>query len=534
MKEQGSNLPGAVSLGAAPNGKAAQIPLKYLTRHGLIAGTTGTGKSRAMQVIAEQLAGTGANVFVSDVKGDASGFCVAGKNNPRNKLAPYSPHPISANYWSAGSRFTPLRFSASSIGPVLLSRLLSLNPTQESHLALAFSYARKNAISLHTLDDLMDTLDEMLKTKQRGMSKSSVSVIERKILPLAESGVSELFGEPSIKPGDLKGLNVLNLSDAREDMSVSIAPAFLLQLLFNSLPEKGDVEIPEFSIFFDEAHYLFKDANKSLRELMVTILKQIRSKGVSVFFVTQDVSDLPEEVLSQLSTKIIFSQKAFTQKGNRRLKSLSKSFPKSKMDVMEKLKAMPPGTALFSTLDSGGNQTPPEEVKVFAPATTMDVVPDETLRASTNPALLEQYSERRQSPRREVPASPEKAGSPTRQKPEASNAPIVRESKSPFSKNPGQGRGSPKRNSPPPRKKGRGKSIWNAIFSFLIKLLRFLLRALAIIFKAVILNPLKSLFRYFVRKPIRILWLVVLLIILYVFFVNWELIESLLKMLDFS
>jgi hypothetical protein len=524
----------SIVLGAASKGKVAKIPLGYLTRHGLIAGTTGTGKSRAMQVVAEQLADKGANVFVSDVKGDASGFCVQGKESPRNELAPYAPHPISANYWSAGNRLTPLRFSVSGIGPVLLSRLLSLNPTQESHLALAFSYARKDAKPLHTLDDLMDTLDEMLKTGQRGMSKSSVAVIERKILPLAESGVSELFGEPSIELEDLKGLNVLNLSDARTNMSVSIAPAFLLQLLFNSLPEKGEVEIPEYSIFFDEAHYLFKDANKSLKDLMVTILKQIRSKGVSVFFVTQDVSDLPEEVLSQLSTKIIFSQKAFTQKGNRRLKSLAKSFPDSRMDLMEKLKGMPPGTALLSTLDQEGNQTPPEEVKIFAPATTMEVAPDETLLGSTNPRLPKKYAQRKQPSPAKAPAPGEKTGTLPLAKPRTANAPIVQKSKFLFSKNPNQGRRTPAKKAPPKKKKGRGKPIWSAIFSFLIGLLRFTLKALAIIFKAIIFNPLKSFFRYLVRKPIRILWLIVLLIILYVFFVNWELIESLLKMLDFS
>ncbi|HID72798.1 TPA: DUF853 family protein, partial [Candidatus Micrarchaeota archaeon] len=233
------------------------LPSRFLTRHGLIAGSTGTGKSRTMQVLAEQLSENGTAVFVSDVKGDASGFCVAGKENERNKLAPFQPHNIEANYWSVGSRFAPLRFSASAIGPILIARLLSLNPTQESHLTLAFLYARKNRKPLHTLDQLLDILDEMVETGQRGMSKSSVSVIQRKVIALDESGAGELFGKPSLSLRDLEGLNVLNLSNSRKDMTVAIAPAFLLQLLFDALPEVGSVEQPKFAIFFDEAHYLF-------------------------------------------------------------------------------------------------------------------------------------------------------------------------------------------------------------------------------------------------------------------------------------
>ncbi len=484
------------------------IPARYLTRHGLIAGSTGTGKSRTMQVLAEQLADSGVDVFVSDIKGDASGFCVPGNPHERNKLAPYEPHGVETNYWSISERYIPLRFSVSSIGTVLLSKLLSLNPTQESHLALAFSYAKKNGIPVHDLEQLLDVLDELIDNKARGISNSSVSVIERKVLALQESGAGNMFGRPSIKLNDLKGMNVLNLSDSRKDMSVSIAPAFLLQMLFDNLPEKGDVERPEYVIFFDEAHYLFKDSNKSLQDLMVTILKQIRSKGVSVFFVTQDVTDLPDDILSQLSTKIIFSQKVFTQKGNRRLKALAQSFPESEIDVLERLKRMPPGVAIVSTLADGGSQTEPVEVKMFAPATTMGVVPDETLIEASDPAMARKYAK----------AAREKPAKKVVRKQEAKEPPIHQEKpkqeKKPIEK--------PKKKRPP---------IWDGIFKFLLKFLDFILKAVGKIFSFLLFKPVKKYYKWVMKKKMRIIWTLLFLLLLYVLFVNWAIVQSLLDML---
>ncbi|MBD3210925.1 DUF853 family protein [Candidatus Micrarchaeota archaeon] len=489
------------SIGIDSSGRVSLLPFRYLSRHGLIAGSTGTGKSRTMQVLAEQLSDAGVNVFVSDVKGDASGFCAAGKENERNRLAPYQPRPLKANYWSIGNRLVPLRFSLSDAGPVLLSRLLSLNSTQESNLALAFSYAGKNKRQVDGLEDLLDLLDELLEKKQRGLNPSSVSVIERKVLALQESGAGALFGKPDVSLSSLRGLNVLNLSDARKNMLVSIAPAFLLQKLFYELPEKGDADRPEYAIFFDEAHYLFKDSNKSLRDLMVTILKQIRSKGVSVFFVTQDVTDLPEEILSQLSTKIIFSQKVFTQKGNRRLKALAGSFPKTGLDVMEKLKAMPTGVAIVSTLDGKGNQTAPEEVTMFAPATTMDVVSDNEMLEATDQRLAGKYA-RKKAGKMARKAEKQDAASPE---------PGKRE-----------------------KQKKKGPSVWDGIFGFLLKLLDFILKALGKIFTFAVFKPGRRLFRWLVKKPVRILWLILALLALYIMAVNWPLIQGFLDALNFS
>jgi hypothetical protein len=529
------------------DGKVAEIPICYLNRHGVIAGSTGTGKSRAMQVLAEQLSDEGIHVFVSDVKGDASGFCSPAfeqseeisetekKWNERNKLAPFEPSVFGANYWSVSDRFARMRFSFSEVGSVLISRLLFLNPTQESHLAIAFSYAKKQSIPLDTTGQLLDVLDQMVNTNQRGISPSSVSVIERKILALEESGLGKMFGKPSLKVHDLGGLNVLNLSDARRDMAVSIAPAFILQKLFDVMPEVGQEKRPRFVIFFDEAHYLFKDANKSLRDQMVTMLKQVRSKGVAVFFVTQDVTDLPEEILSQLATKVIFSQKVFTEKGSARLKALARSFPRSKLDVMEKLKTMPPGVCLLSTLEQSGNQSEPQEVKVFAPATTMEVVPDNVLRKATDPELIRRYSAKAGGEQRKldvrnaadiVEFGPKVYASLLPERATALKSRPAQKPKPEIKKQPAFSQKAITEKSASMKK--RPGMLDNSLGA-LLKLLDFILKALAMIVSAVIIKPFVSFYRYLTKKPIRILYFLVFLLALYAVLVNWPAIQNVLK-----
>ncbi|MEW6035189.1 MAG: helicase HerA-like domain-containing protein [Candidatus Micrarchaeota archaeon] len=550
-------------------GEVAGIPIRYLTRHGIIAGSTGTGKSRAMQVLAEQLAEAGAHVFVSDVKGDASGFCVPAfeqaevpaeaekKWGERNRLAPFEPSSFGANYWSVSDRFARMRFSISKAGSVLFSRLLSLNPTQESHLAIAFSYAKKQGIGLDTPDQLLDVLDELVKTNQRGISPSSVSVIQRKIIALQESGLGRMFGSPDVRLEDLGGLNVLNLSDARNDMAVTMAPAFVLKKLFDLLPEVGEVEKPKFAVFFDEAHYLFKDSNKSLRDLMATILKQIRSKGVAVFFVTQDVGDIPDEILSQLSTKIIFSQKAMTEKGNARLRALVKSFPNPKPGarlgssaepnlaetgnrLLETIKTMPPGVALLSTLDESGNQTEPAQVRVFAPATTMAVVPDEALRKATDAELIKKYAAVQKPKAQERPKAPEPGLQAETPRPKAeAKKPAKSETQKTGPKTPKPAPAAP----PPVREEVRikevvvekkvvkksGPPILDGVLGGLLKLLRFFLKAGGMVFDAFMAKPLRALFKYLTKKPIRLLYFVLLLILLYALYVNWAKLQALLE-----
>jgi len=496
--------------GSAPLSNPYYLESRYLTRHGLIAGSTGTGKSRAMQLLAEQLADEGVNVFVSDVKGDASGFCVEGKESERNRLAPFKSHAIKANYWSASDSLCPMRFSLNEVGHILFSRLLDLNSTQESHLALAFSYARKNKISLERIDDLLDVLGLMVKNEERGIAKSSVSVIERKLLSLQESGLDKMFGKPSVELEDLNGMNVLNLSDSRQNMLASIAPAFLLQKLFSELPEVGDVEAPKYAIFFDEAHYLFKDANKSLRDLIVTILKQIRSKGVSVFFITQDVSDLPDEILSQLSTKIIFAQRIASVKGESDLRALAKAFPKTaELDIAEELKALPPGTAIVTSLDEKGNQTKPVKVTMFAPATTMEVVDYKILRKETDPELIAKYAKleaRKGKTNPDAKIAKEKKSAEVAQ---MKNAEVVKEVKV----------------------VKKGPSIWDSIFAFLLKLLDFVIKALGKVMNALFIKPIQGFFKWMLKKPIRIIYLLLLLLAIYIIYANWQVMIKFLDML---
>ena len=462
-----------------------------------------------MQVLAEQLSDNDVPVFVSDVKGDASGFCIAGEESERNVFAPFKPHEIESNYWSAGSRFVPMRFSLSEIGSVLLSRLLLLNPTQESHLSIAFSFAEKNGRILNTISDLLNIFDEMVVKKERGMSKSSISVIERKILSLSNSGLDVLFGKPSVDLKDLSGLNVLNLSDMRSNFSISIMPAFLLYKLFRELPECGEVEVPKFVVFFDEAHYLFKDSNKSLNDLIITILRQIRSKGVSVFFITQEVSDIPEEILGQLSTKIIFSQKTFTEKGERRLRALARSFPGADESIVEKLKTIGPGTAIFSTPDEGGSQSVAKKIRVFAPATTMKIVDDDTLLKNTDSNLLSKYSKisiQRQS----KPASSPNQPSPI---------------KTSVLSKPAKIQNKPEKRDP---------SVLDKLLEALIKILSFFLKAGGIIVTSLLFNPGKKFFKYLIKKPVRIFWFLLLVLVLYVVLVNWSTIADLLEKLKFN
>ena len=291
-----------------------------------------------------------------------------------------------------------------------------------------------------------------------------------------------------------------------------MAPAFLLHKLFEELPEVGDVDEPVLTIFFDEAHYLFKDANRTLRDLMVTILKQIRSKGVSVFFVSQDVGDIPDEILSQLSTKIIFSQKVLTEKGNARLRALARSFPNSEIEVSETLKTLPPGTALLSTLDGSGNQTAPLQVRVFAPATTMAIVPDQELRKAADQRLIAKYAERKAE-------QPKKSWRSDTPKKKAGEAVVERAVERAAER-------SERKNA-----KRTGPSVWDGVFVFLLKLLDFIIEALIKVATALIINPLRMLFKYLMKKPIRILYFLLLLLLAYIIFVNWTLISSYLAKL---
>ena len=398
------SLPGAaigrpLSGGKVAKGLEVSVPFSSFTRHGLVAGSTGTGKSRAVQKIIEKLSKEGIPVFLSDVKGDVSGFCVPGGAARAEKRAEelgceWSPRAFPAVYWSVSDRFVPLRFRVSDVGAVLFSRLLGLNPVQESHLNIAFIYAEQNAQDLVFLDDLKKVL-EFLKAHPEevsGTSPQAINVILRKLSELSAGPGGKMFGEPAIELKDaMKGgrINVLSLSDAGGDNVSALASAFLLHKFFKELPEIGEVEKPGMVFFLDEAHVLFKEANKTLVDLVTTILRRIRSKGVGVFFITQDALDLPSPVLKLLGTKIQFAMRAFTKKELGDMKAVAESFPQSDYyDVREEIKALSAGQSFVSLLGGNGESLPAVKVAWYPPESLIDAPDEEALEKAVGESGL--------------------------------------------------------------------------------------------------------------------------------------------------
>src|SRR3989338_8299382 len=383
------------------------LPLSSLNKHGLIAGSTGTGKSRALQLMAEVLASQGVSVFLSDVKGDVSGFAApndAEKVRERSEQLKidFSPKTFSTNYWSLSNRFIPLRLNLSDVSPVLISKLLQLNPTQESHLSMIFIFAKEKQIIINDFSDLLE-VSEFLKENPRessGISPQSIDVILRKISVLLNEGIDSLFGEPARETADLlrpATINVLNLSDVRKHADMlSIVMSFVLYKLFNELHDIGDTQKPKAVFFIDEAHYLFENANPSLVQLLVTILRQIRSKGIGVVFVTQNPNDIDDKILGLLGTKIQFAMRVFAADDVKDLKAIAGAFPKSDFYALsDELKTLAVGTGFVSALNPKGELLSPVKTVFFPPQSFMDVLPDETLLSATDTALVSKYSAKR-------------------------------------------------------------------------------------------------------------------------------------------
>jgi len=390
-----------------------KLPFQMLTRHGLIAGTTGTGKSRAAQLMAEQLSEAGVPVIFSDVKGDVSAFNTPGdptRVSERAKLLEmrYLPKSYPTAYFSISEKFVPLRINLSEFGAILLSKLMDLNSTQESHLNVCFIYASSKNVRLDDLDDL-EALIAFVKENEGeipGVNRNSLDVILRKIMELKSAGLGTMFGHETISPTDLLGkiggkgvVNVFNLSDVRENpQAFTTAMAFLLFKLFNELEDTGDQEKPRVVVFFDEAHYLFKNSNKTLVNRMVTVLRQIRSKGVGVFFVTQDPEDIPEDILELLSCKIQFALRAFTRKDFDGIKYLSRGFPDSDFYELEsEFKSLGTGEAIISALGEGGKLLPPVKVICYPPSSSMGMVDEQKVsKEAKASALYKKYAKAQQ------------------------------------------------------------------------------------------------------------------------------------------
>ncbi|RIV83959.1 DUF853 family protein [Aurantiacibacter zhengii] len=369
-------------LGNDLNGNRQALDLSRANRHGLIAGATGTGKTVTLQGMAESFSAAGVPVFVADVKGDLSGIAMPG--SPTFKHADklesrakelgmddyaYSDNPVV--FWDLyGKNGHPIRTTVSEMGPLLLARLLDLNETQEGVLQIVFRYADENKLLLLDFEDLRAMLawaydnSKELSGQYGNVSKQSVGAIQRQLLSFESQGADHFFGEPALEIDDFltvddQGRGVVNVLAAEELMrSPKLYATFLLWLLaelFESLPEVGDPEKPKLVFFFDEAHLLFDDAPDALQDTIERVVRLIRSKGVGVYFVTQNPIDIPEEVAGQLGNRVQHALRAFTPKDQRAIKAAAETFRiNPDLDVAEAITELRVGEALVSTLDEEG------------------------------------------------------------------------------------------------------------------------------------------------------------------------------------
>ncbi|GBD44436.1 hypothetical protein HRbin40_01925 [bacterium HR40] len=369
----------------------AELLLPYANRHGLVSGATGTGKTVTLQLLAEGFSRAGVPVFCADVKGDLSGISQPGTGDPRFAtrarelgIADYRPEAMPVILWDVfQTQGHPLRTTISEMGPLLLARLLELNDTQEGVLQLAFRLADDQGILLLDLRDLRAMLQYVaerageLATLYGHVSRSSIGAIQRGLLALEEQGGDLFFGEPALEFEDLMllapdGRGAVNLLMAdRLLASPRVYATFLLWLLgelFEELPEIGDPEKPRLVFFFDEAHLLFRDAPKALIEKVEQVVRLIRSKGVGVYFVTQNPLDIPPAILGQLGNRIQHALRAYTPLEQRAVRAAAETFrPNPAFDTARAIMELGVGEALVSTLGPGGVPTMVERVRIAPP-----------------------------------------------------------------------------------------------------------------------------------------------------------------------
>lgn len=377
-------------LGQSDEGAPVMLLLHRANRHGVVAGATGTGKTVTLQIMAQGFSDAGAAVFCADVKGDLSGISQAG--SPNEKLTAraadmgltLTPRAAPTVFWDLyGQKGHPIRTTVSEIGPVLMARILNLNDVQEGVLTVAFHVADKEGLLLLDLDDLRSLLAYVGEDAERigrevgNVAPASVAAIQRAMLQLEQQGGAAFFGEPALRLEDmmrtaLDGRGQVNVLDAAGLMnSPRLYAAFLLWLLselFEQLPEVGDLDKPRLVFFFDEAHLLFNDAPKALLEKVEQVVRLIRSKGVGVYFVTQNPADIPDSVLAQLGNRIQHALRAYTPSEQRGLKAASDSFrPNPAFDTAEAIQGLGVGEALVSVLDEKGAPTVVARTKIRPP-----------------------------------------------------------------------------------------------------------------------------------------------------------------------
>lgn len=393
------------------------LPLKNFTRHGLIAGATGTGKTKTLQMITEQLSLQGVPSLVMDIKGDLSGIAAIGTTNKHieercNLLEQtYKPMAFDAEFLSLNDACgVKLRATVSEFGPTLLAKILDLNTTQSSILAVLFKYCDDAQLPLVDLKDFMQVLQyatnqgkQQLEQQYGKLSASSIGIILRKVMDLQQQGGDLLFGEPSFDVQDLMRvngnghgiINVLRVVDIQNKPKLfSTFVLSLLAELYATLPEAGDLEKPKLCLFIDEAHLIFKQSEKVLMEEIETTIKLIRSKGIGIFFITQSPTDIPQSVLGQLGLKVQHALRAFTAADRKAIKLAAENFPVSDYyTVDEMLTQLGIGQAFVTGLDEKGIPTPLVATLCAPPQSRMGILTDNELNALVaNSKLAAKYN----------------------------------------------------------------------------------------------------------------------------------------------
>jgi uncharacterized protein len=392
------------------------LPLSMANRHGLISGATGTGKTRTLQLLTEQLSGQGVPVFVADMKGDLSGLAAPGEPTPRVTARAadvgwdWKAKGVPVEFVSlTGTLGVQLRATVSSFGPILLGKVLSLNETQTSVLAMVFKYADDNGLPLLDFADLRALLQFLDSGQGKpalaqygGMSTASVGVLLRKMVELESQGADRFFGEPEFDVRDMLQLTsdgrgvvtCLELPDVADKPRVfSTFMMWMLAELYQNLPETGDLPKPKLVFFFDEAHLLFDAAPRAFLEQIEQVVRLIRSKGVGVYFVTQTPKDVPEDVLAQLGNRIQHALRAHTPDDEQALKATVRTFPKTDFyDLGETLTTLGIGEAVVTVLNSRGAPTPVVATRLIPPGSRMAPLSPEELQADIRQSpLLAEY-----------------------------------------------------------------------------------------------------------------------------------------------
>jgi DNA helicase HerA-like ATPase len=388
--------------GAVASEARVRVPLAMMNRHGLIAGATGTGKTRTLQMLADQLSAAGVPVFLADMKGDLTGIAVPGATNAKIEErsraigTPFAPAGAPVEFLSlTGAAGTPIRATVSSFGPLLLARALDLNETQQSVLSIVFKFCDDRKLLLLDLADLRAVLQYLTTdgagelADYGGMSKATVGVLLREIMELESQGADRFFGEPEFEVEDLfreeggRGVvSILELADLQDRPALfTTFMMWLLASLYRELPEAGDLDKPKLVFFFDEAHLLFDGASKPFLQQVEQVVKLIRSKGIGVFFVTQTPKDVPPDVLAQLGSRVQHALRAFTPQDQKALKATADTFPVSEYyDIPETLTSLGIGEALVTVLGPRGVPTPVAATLVAPPWSLMGPIPEEEFR----------------------------------------------------------------------------------------------------------------------------------------------------------